>query len=352
MRFQYFDKLVKKGSGRPGVAGSAGRQLARSMSDVVLYQLDGHIAVITLNRVEQLNAFTDQMEAQLIECFDRADKDDDVHVVVLTGAGRAFCAGMELRPSETGASPFAAWRSSPSAPEGTQFTVDRDELPLRQDGGGRVVLRIFEFTKPVIAAINGHAVGVGITMTLPCDLRVMAEGAMVAFPFTRRGFVPESCSSWFLPRLIPVQRAMEWMLTGRTLSAQEVFDAGLVLSLHRPEDVLQAALRIAGDIAANAAPVSASVTRQLLWRMLTADHPMTAHRLETYALNICGVSHDADEGVAAFLEKRSPHFSDPVSAAQGLFAGLPHPTFASPGPAEEERRAAPRGSDTRPPLVD
>ncbi|MGY1806188.1 enoyl-CoA hydratase-related protein [Blastococcus sp. SYSU D00669] len=307
-------------------------------ADHVSYAVDGSIAVITLDRPHVLNAFTDRMEAELIECFDRSDADDDVRVVVLTGAGRSFCAGMELTPSDTSASPFAAWRTSEDAPAETQFSVPGEDLPMRRDGGGRVVLRIFNSAKPVIAAINGHAVGVGITMTLPCDLRVLADDAKVAFPFTRRGFVPESCSSWFLPRVVPVQRAMEWMLTGRTIGAQEALDAGLVLSLHPPDEVLDAAMAIARDIAINASPVSASLARQLLWRMLAVDHPMTAHQLETHALNLRGVSADAAEGVEAFLQKRPPRFGDPVSAAPDIFAALPNPAYAPPDESATEER--------------
>ncbi|MDQ6525886.1 enoyl-CoA hydratase-related protein [Nocardioides sp. LHD-245] len=299
----------------------------------VRYEVADHVAVITLDRPEALNAFTDTMEEELVACFDRSDADDDVRVVVLTGAGRAFCAGMDLSPGEepeAGASPFAAWRASPTAPAGTQYDVPGEDLPVRRDGGGRVTLRIFESAKPVIAAINGHAVGVGITMTLPCDLRIMADDARFAFPFTRRGFVTESCSSWFLPRLVPMQRALHWVLTGATQPAAEALEAGLVLSLHPAAEVLDVALVIARDIAANAAPVSASLSRQLMWRMLSAAHPMTAHQLETAALNVCGVSPDADEGVASFLEKRPPAFSGRVSGAPGVLRDLPRPAYTPP----------------------
>ncbi|XVQ09546.1 enoyl-CoA hydratase-related protein [Spirillospora sp. CA-255316] len=302
------------------------------MADV-RYEVTDHVALITLDRPEALNAFTDTMEAELVECFERSDADDDVRVVILTGAGPAFCAGMDLTPADdaaAAASPFAAWRASPNAPAGTQYDLAGEELPVRRDGGGRVTLRIFDSKKPVIAAINGHAVGVGITMTLPCDLRVMAAEAKFAFPFTRRGFVTESCSSWFLPRLVPLQRALRWVLTGATLPASEALAAGLVLSLHPAEEVLDVALDIARDIAANAAPISASLSRRLLWRMLSADHPMTAHQLETAALNVCGVSSDADEGVTAFLEKRPPAFTGRVGSTPDFLRDLPHPSYAPP----------------------
>ncbi|MEV0550674.1 enoyl-CoA hydratase-related protein [Nocardia salmonicida] len=296
----------------------------------VQYRIDDHIAVITLDRPSDLNAFTDDMEVQLIECFHRADTDDHVRAVVLTGSGSVFCAGLDLTSGKEGKTPFADWRASSTAPEGTQFAADGETLPIRRDGGGRVALRIFDSRKPVIAAINGHAVGVGITMTLPCDIRVVAEDAKIAFPFTRRGFVPESCSSWFLPRLVGPQRALDWMLTGRSFAASEARDAGLVLSVHPRDQVLETAMVKAAEIASGAAPVSASFARRLIWQMMTADHPMRAHQLETQALNLLGVSNDAREGVAAFLEKRTPAFRDPVSAAPDFFADITPPPYKPP----------------------
>jgi enoyl-CoA hydratase/carnithine racemase len=299
----------------------------------VRYEVTDGVAVVTLNRPDALNAFTDRTEVELIECFERSDADDEVRVVVLTGAGRAFCAGMDLATSPDGGGPFEAWRASTDAPPGTQFEVRGETLPVRRDGGGRVSLRIFESTKPVIAAINGDAVGVGITMTLACDLRVLADSARIAFPFTRRGFVPESCSSWFLPRVVGIQRALEWMLTGRRVGAQEALDAGLVLSLHPADEVLPVAMGIARDIA-TVSPVSASLTRRMLWQMLTADHPMTAHRIETHALNLRGVSDDAHEGVQAFLRRSTPEFTDTVSGGVDLLATLPRPTYTPVEPCD------------------
>ncbi len=267
------------------------------------------------------------MESELIACFDRSDADDEVRAVVLTGSGRAFCAGMDL----TGGDTFESWRASASAPPGSQFDVPGEALPIRRDGGGRVVLRIFESRKPVIAAINGHAVGVGITMTLPCDIRVLADHAKVGFPFTRRGLVPESCSSWFLPRLVGPQRALEWTLTGRVFGAEEALDGGLVRSLHPAEKVLEVAMGMAGEIATHAAPVSATLTRQLVWRMLTAEHPMTPHQAETHALNVRGTSNDAREGIAAFLDKREPRFTDRVSRhLPEILTALASPRYAPP----------------------
>jgi enoyl-CoA hydratase/carnithine racemase len=297
-----------------------------SIVEHVNYSLDGNVAVITLDRPDRLNAFTDTMERELIECFDLSDADDDVRSVVLTGAGRAFCAGMDLAeadPSET----FTNWRTSSTAPIGTQFDVPGQDLPFRRDGGGRVVLRIFESLKPVISAINGHAVGVGATMTLPTDLRLGAEGAKFAFPFVQRAFVPESCSSWFLPRVVPQQVAAEWMLTGRTFDAAEALRGGLLRSVHPADEVLPAAMELAHEIACTASPVSVAASRRMLWHMLTASHPMIAHEVESLALNTRGVSADAREGVRAFMEKRRPVFGDRVTA------DLPEALSALTGPA-------------------
>lgn len=279
----------------------------------VQYEVIDHIALVTLDRPDQLNAFTDQMEAALIECFDRSDADDAVRAVVITGAGRAFCAGMDLSEGD-GGSPFDRWRTSADAPESTTYDVPGHPLPFRRDGGGRVVLRIFDSTKPVIAAINGHAVGVGITMTLPADIRIAAEGAKIAFPFTQRAFVPESCSSWFLPRVVGVSTALEWMISGRTFTSEEALEAGLVRSLHPADRVLDEAMSIARRLTERTSPVSVALARRMLWQMLGADHPMAAHELETAALNERGVSADAHEGVAAFLERREPRFPGRPSA--------------------------------------
>ncbi|MFI5427111.1 enoyl-CoA hydratase-related protein [Aeromicrobium sp. UC242_57] len=227
---------------------------------------------------------------------------------------------------------FTSWRASASAPAGTQFDVDGSDLPVRRDGGGRVVLRIFDSLKPVISAINGHAVGVGATMTLPTDLRLGADGAKFAFPFVQRAFVPESCSSWFLPRVVPMQVATEWMLTGRTFDAEEALRGGLLRSTHPAEDVLPAAMDLAHEIADSTSAVSASATRRMLWAMLTASHPMQAHEIETLALNDRGVSADAREGVAAFVEKRRPTFRNRVSNdSPAVLDTLVRPDYTPPG---------------------
>ncbi|MBM7365801.1 crotonase/enoyl-CoA hydratase family protein [Gordonia hydrophobica] len=297
----------------------------------VCYTVADGVATILLNRADRLNAFTDRMERELIEAFDRSDADDDVQAVLLTGAGRAFCAGMDLTAGDDPGNAFAEWRSSHTAPPGTQYRLADEDLPLRRDGGGRVVLRIFASIKPIVSAINGHAVGVGATMTLPTDIRIAADSVKFAFPFSRRAFVPESCSSWFLPRLVGPQQALEWMLTGRTFDAAEALAGGLVRSVHPASDVLDVATALVREIVDNTSPVSTSMSRRMLWHMMTAAHPMDAHALETTALNLRGVSDDAREGIEAFLAKRSPHFTDRVSTdTPDVFRRWPDPPFPVP----------------------
>jgi enoyl-CoA hydratase/carnithine racemase len=262
---------------------------------------DDGVLTITLNRPERLNAFTETMRRELIAAFDVADADDDVRAVVVTGAGRGFCAGADLAK---GGATFD-WRDRENASAG--------DWDVPRDGGGQVSLRIYECTKPVIAAINGPAVGVGITMTLPMDMRLAVEGTKIGFVFTRRGIVPEACSSWFLPRIVGISQAMEWVATGRVFDAQEALTGGLVRSVHAPDELLPAAYELAREIADNAAPVSVALGRQLLWRMLGADHPMAAHRADSKAMYARGQSADAREGVQSFLEKRAAAFPDRVS---------------------------------------
>ncbi|HEY3604340.1 MAG TPA: crotonase/enoyl-CoA hydratase family protein [Sporichthyaceae bacterium] len=270
----------------------------------------GAVATITLNRPEKLNAFTPHMGAELVAAFDRADADDAVRVVVLTGAGRGFCAGADLHRS-----------GSSSA------TFDYDSLDHR-DSGGLVSLRIFESLKPVIAAINGPAVGIGITMTLPADVRLAAEGAKFGFVFARRGIVPEAASSWFLPRLVGISRALEWAATGRVFDAAEALAGGLVRSVHPAEDLLPTAYALAAEIAENTAPVSVALTRQMMWRMLGADHPMAAHQVDSRMVAERGKSADAAEGITSFLEKRAAAFPDTVSRdLPGSFPWWPERKF-------------------------
>lgn len=264
-------------------------QIATEVSERVL--------TITLNRPERLNAWTSTMAEELIEAFDRADADDEVRVVIVTGAGRGFCAGADLA---AGSKTF-------------NYREHESTGSVPRDNGGLVVLRIFASTKPVIAAINGPAVGVGATMTLPMDIRLAADDARMGFVFTRRGIVPEACSSWFLPRIVGISRAMEWVATGRVFSAQEGLDGGLLRSLHTSGELLQAARDIACEIAENTAPVSVALARRMLWSMLGAEHPMLAHRADSRGMFYRGQSVDAAEGITAFLEKRPAQFPERVS---------------------------------------
>ena len=269
--------------------------------ETLRYDVADGVLTITLHRPDRMNAFTEQMRDELIAAFDASDADDAVRAVVVTGEGRAFCAGADLGG---GGSTFD-WRAR-----------RRDELEdgTPRDGGGQVSLRIFESRKPVIAAINGAAVGVGITMTLPMDVRLAVRGAKIGFVFARRGIVPEACSSWFLPRVVGISRAMEWVATGRVFSAEEALEGGLVRSVHEPDELLPAAYALAREIADTTAPVSVALARRLLWSMLGAAHPMDAHRADSRAMFSRGQSDDAREGVTAFLEKRDAVFGDRVSA--------------------------------------
>jgi enoyl-CoA hydratase/carnithine racemase len=268
-------------------------------------ELSDGILTITLNRPERLNAWTATMGRELIEAFDRADADDDVRAIVMTGAGRGYCAGADL------AAGGETFDYAARAAEGSLLTEPLEGVP--RDNGGQFTLRIFSATKPVIGAINGPAVGVGATMTLPMDVRLASDDARMGFVFARRGIVPEACSSWFLPRVVGISRAMEWVATGRVFSAQEGLDAGLLRSLHSSEELLPAARALAAEIAENTAPVSVALARQMMWRMLGAEHPMLAHRADSRAMLARGQSADAVEGITSFLEKRPAHFADRVS---------------------------------------
>jgi len=258
----------------------------------IRYDVRDAVLTITLHRPDRLNAFTTRMMHELIDAFDQADADDAVRAIIVTGAGRAFCAGADLGGG------------------GDTFNY-RGEEPIdrHRDGGGRVTLRIFESKKPVIAAINGAAVGVGATMTLPMDVRIAARGARMGFVFARRGIVPEACSSWFLPRLVGISRAMEWVATGRVFPAEEALAGGLITHLVAPEALLDTARGLAREIADNTSAVAVALARQLLWRMLGADHPMEAHRVDSKCIRWAGQQADAREGVTAFLEKRPARFT-------------------------------------------
>ena len=281
----------------------------------IIYEVSEQIATITLNRPEKLNAFTNRMLKEIISAFDESDADDNVRAVIVTGAGRAFCAGADL---SSGGETFAKGGSDVKATSG-----------VMRDGGGLVSLRIFESKKPVIGAINGAAVGVGVTMTLPMDIRLASDQAKFGFVFAKRGIVPEAASSWFLPRIVGISQATEWCFTGRMISAAEAKEGRLVRSVHEASDLLGAARAIGREIAENTAPVSVALSRQMLWRMLGADHPMDAHRMDSRAINSRGASADAKEGVMSFLEKRPANF--PVKVSDGLpdvFPDWVDPTFS------------------------
>jgi enoyl-CoA hydratase/carnithine racemase len=279
--------------------------MAAPTFETILYDVEDGIATITLNRPDKMNAFTARMMADMIEAFDATDADDAVKAVIVTGAGRAFCAGADL--SGGGATFDVAARGN--EPERASGRVG----DIQRDGGGRLTLRIYDSLKPVIAAVNGAAVGIGVTMQLPMDIRIASTDARFGFVFARRGIAPEACSSWFLPRLVGVSTALEWCYSGKVFPASEAKERGLVRSLHAPEDLLPAARAIAREIIDNTAPVSVAVTRQLMWRGLTASHPMEAHRADSRAIQYRGRAEDAREGVSAFLEKRAPNYPNKVS---------------------------------------
>ena len=270
------------------------------------YAVDQGIATITLDRPDKLNAYNAQMRLELELLFDETDADDDVRAVIVTGAGRAFCAGADL---SAGGSTFDR-HADPGNPLREALRVG----DLYRDGGGTTTLRMYQSLKPIIGAINGAAVGIGVTMQLPMDIRMASTAARFGFVFARRGITLEAASSWYLPRLVGMQTALEWCLTGRVFGADEALARGLVRSLHAPEELLPAARALAREIADNTAPVSIALTRQMLWRLSAAPHPMFAHRIDSRSIQSRGQSADVREGVGAFLEKRKAVFPDRVSA--------------------------------------
>jgi enoyl-CoA hydratase/carnithine racemase len=278
-------------------------------STTIATELADRVLTITLDRPDRLNAFTVTMQRELCDAFDRVDEDPEVRAVIVTGRGRGFCAGADL---ESGGDTFDVTAGSPAT--GSASGTGDDARPAHRDEGGLLTLRIFRCTKPVIAAINGPAVGVGATMTLPMDVRLASETARIGFVFARRGLVPEACSSWFLPRVVGINTALEWTFTGRVFEAAEALERGLVRSLHAPDDLLPAAQALAQEIATSTSAVSVSMTRQMLWRMLGEPHPMSAHRVDSNAIAALGRSADVREGVLSFLEKRPPSFTDQVPA--------------------------------------
>lgn len=259
----------------------------------ILYNITDNILTITLNRPEKLNAFNRNMMSEMIDALDQADDDDNIRAIIVTGAGRGFCAGADL---SKGGDTFNA-----------EVREDR-ESGLNRDGGGRLTLRIFECKKPIIAAINGPAVGIGATMLLPMDMRLCSSTAQIGFVFSRRGVVPEACSSYFLPRIVGISQALEWCYSGRVFLANEALAGKLVRSIHEPDNLLEAATAIAREIAESTSAISITLIRQMMWRMLGVDHPMEAHKIDSRGMYHTGKAADAKEGIESFLEKRSPNF--------------------------------------------
>ena len=281
----------------------------------IRYAVADAIATITLDRPAKLNAFTNTMMSELIDAFDQVDGDDNVRAVIVTGEGRGFCAGADLTP-DSGGGPFSS-----------DEPVSDFSDPRVRDGGGMLTLRIFQCTKPVIGAINGPAVGIGATMQLPMDMRLASSDARFGFVFARRGIVPEAASSWFLPRLVGYQQALEWCMTGRVFGADEALAGGLVRSVHAPDDLIPAATALAREIADNTAAVSIALTRAMLWRNPSAPHPMHAHRIDSRAIYTRSRSGDAAEGIASFLEKRVANYPDRVASDMPQF----YPWWDEPG---------------------
>lgn len=272
------------------------------------------IFVLTLNRPKVMNAFTGRMMYEVIDAFDKADADDNVRAIIVTGEGeRAFCAGADL---SEGDKTFDYAEREDAGEKKTVVSedgaIDWSSEDIR-DSGGRVTLRIFESIKPVIGAINGAAVGIGATMQLPMDIRIASDNARFGFVFARRGIVPEACSSWFLPRLVGISKALQWCYSGEVFNAQEALDGGLVSEIVPQADLLARAKEIALQMTQMSSPVSVAMTRQMLWRMLGADHPMEAHKVDSKAVFGRGRQSDAKEGVVSFLEKRPPEFANKPS---------------------------------------
>lgn len=279
----------------------------------IQYEVADRILTITLDRPDKLNAFTERMGGELIAAIDQADADDAVRAIIVTGAGRGFCAGADLGG---GGGAF-------------DYTGQPQPIDAHRDGGGLVSLRLFECRKPLIAAINGPAVGVGATMTLPMDVRLASTAARFGFVFARRGIVPEACSSWFLPRIVGIAQALEWTYSGRVFPAEEALAGRLVSRVLPPEELLPGARALAREIADNTSAVSIALTRAMMWRMLGADHPMEAHRIDSRCVYWTGRHADAREGVTSFLEKRPPRFTlSPSRDMPDFYPWWPERAFA------------------------
>ncbi len=263
--------------------------------EAINYEVEDNILTITLNRPEKLNALNGTMSSEILNALDRADSDDNVKAIIFTGKGRAFCAGADLSGGNT------------------TFDYDSDGRGIHPDGGGVLTLRIFECMKPVISACNGPAVGVGATMQCAMDIRLASENAKYGFVFSKRGIVPEACSSWFLPRCVGINTALEWTYSGRIFDASEALDRNFIRSVHKESDLLGDARKLAAEFANQTSAVSVAMTRQMMWKMLGADHPMEAHKIDSRGVYFTGKSADAHEGVQSFLEKRPAEFKDKVS---------------------------------------
>ena len=279
--------------------------------ETILTDVSENIFTITINRPDRLNALNTQMIHDLIAAFDEADADDAVRAIIVTGAGRAFCAGADL---STGGATFdrAQRPDRPQVPNGPDGQPHLSHQNAR-DGGGRITLRIFNCHKPVIAAVNGPAVGIGVTMLLPMDVRLASTDARFGFVFSQRGIVPEAASSWFLPRIVGIAQALDWCYSGRVFPADEALEGGLVSRVVAPGELIATARAIARSYCEKTSAVSVALIRQMLWRMLGATHPMEAHRIDSRAMFHRGRGADVKEGIASFLEKRPPRFTDTVS---------------------------------------
>lgn len=275
----------------------------------ILYDVADKILTITLNRPEKLNAFTAKMQQELIDAFDRADRDDGIRAIIVTGSGRAFCAGADL---SSGADTFDRDAKRGPVKRHADGRVDYSDPQVR-DGGGQVTLRIFKSLKPVIAAVNGPAVGIGVTMQLAMDIRIASDAARFGFVFSQRGIVPEAASSWFLPRIVGISQALEWCYSGRVFDAKEALNGRLVSRVVPADELMTTARALAREIADNSAPVSIALTRQMMWRLSALDDPMEAHKIDSRSIYSRGASADVREGVMAFLEKRPAKFEQKVS---------------------------------------